>query len=46
MAEQVPANTKINQHVAHESLKMQQTNVEIGLLYNVTCIFSHCYIEY
>ncbi|XP_048779550.1 tetratricopeptide repeat protein 17-like isoform X2 [Ostrea edulis] len=30
MAEQVPANTKINQHVAHESLKMQQTNVEIG----------------
>lgn len=47
MAEQVPANTKINQHVAHESLKMQQTNVEIGLWYlcNVTCIFFLCCIK-
>lgn len=30
LAEQVPANIKINQHVAHESLRMQQANVEIG----------------
>lgn len=30
LAEQVPANIKINQHVAHESLQMQQANVEIG----------------
>ncbi|XP_062591170.1 tetratricopeptide repeat protein 17-like [Saccostrea cucullata] len=30
VSEQVSANIKINQHVAHESLKMQQTNVEIG----------------
>nr|XP_022314692.1 tetratricopeptide repeat protein 17-like isoform X1 [Crassostrea virginica] len=30
LAEQVPANIKINQHVAHESLKLQQANTEIG----------------
>lgn len=37
LAEQVPANIKINQHVAHESLRMQQANVEIGSFLFLDC---------
>ena len=46
LAEQVPANIKINQHVAHESLKMQQANTEIGwfvclcqIYHTIGCLF-------
>lgn len=52
LAEQVPANIKINQHVAHESLKMQQANTEIGwfvclcqILHTICCLVIFLYFS-